>query len=117
MNLAARNSFGDSGGRTLSANAVYQRVKRFFRHNGLSVVLLLLFAVTLFGGQYFAGFHVHNEDRQRHGQRSLDHREYLFSAHFAEATFENWESEFFQMGVFVYLTVFLFQKGSAESND
>jgi hypothetical protein len=28
---------------------------------------------------------------------------------------ENWESEFFQMGWYVLLTVFLFQKGSSES--
>jgi hypothetical protein len=30
---------------------------------------------------------------------------------------ENWESEFFQMFFFVILTVFLYQKGSAESKD
>jgi hypothetical protein len=29
--------------------------------------------------------------------------------------FENWESEFLQMATYVVLTVFLFQKGSAES--
>jgi hypothetical protein len=38
-------------------------------------------------------------------------------SHFVEATFENWESEFLQMGMYVLLTVFLFQRGSAESND
>ncbi|WP_308470653.1 DUF6766 family protein [Arthrobacter sp. 4R501] len=32
-----------------------------------------------------------------------------------EATFENWESEFLQMAMYVILTVFLFQKGSSES--
>jgi hypothetical protein len=30
---------------------------------------------------------------------------------------ENWESEFLQMFVFIMLTVFLYQKGSAESKD
>ena len=35
---------------------------------------------------------------------------------FAEATFENWESEFLQMGMYVVLTAFLFQRGSSESN-
>jgi hypothetical protein len=29
--------------------------------------------------------------------------------------FENWESEFLQMGLYVFLTVFLVQRGSAES--
>ncbi|MET0594203.1 MAG: DUF6766 family protein, partial [Polyangiaceae bacterium] len=40
---------------------------------------------------------------------------YLGSGHFLEALFENWESEFLQMGVFVVLSVKLRQKGSAES--
>jgi len=34
---------------------------------------------------------------------------------FGEATFENWESEFLQMGVDVLLTAWLVQKGSAQS--
>lgn len=42
---------------------------------------------------------------------------YLVSGHFWQATGENWESEFLQMGAYVILTVFLYQKGSAESND
>lgn len=32
-----------------------------------------------------------------------------------QSTFENWESEFLQMGLYVLFTVFLFQQGSAES--
>jgi hypothetical protein len=40
---------------------------------------------------------------------------YLGTGSFLEATFENWESEFLQMGMYVILTVFLFQKGSSES--
>lgn len=39
----------------------------------------------------------------------------IFWATFWSATFENWESEFLQMGVYVLLTVWLRQKGSAES--
>jgi hypothetical protein len=52
------------------------------------------------------------------GSRSrarFSHWRYLTTRHFAEATFENWESEFLQMGAFVLLTVFLRQKGSGES--
>jgi Domain of unknown function (DUF6766) len=40
---------------------------------------------------------------------------YLGSGHPWEALFENWESEFLQMAVFVLLTTFLIQKGSPES--
>jgi hypothetical protein len=40
---------------------------------------------------------------------------YISSGHFIQATFENWESEFLQMALFVLLTVSLRQKGSSES--
>ena len=40
---------------------------------------------------------------------------YLGTGHPWEALFENWESEFLQMAVFVLLTTFLIQKGSPES--
>ncbi|MCE3225538.1 MAG: hypothetical protein K0S32_89 [Bacteroidetes bacterium] len=43
-------------------------------------------------------------------------KEYLASGHFLQATFENWESEFFQMALFVVFTACLKQKGSSESN-
>ena len=42
---------------------------------------------------------------------------YFSSGHFIEATFENWESEFLQMALFVVCTMFLYQKGSSESKD
>ena len=41
--------------------------------------------------------------------------DYLATGHLWEAIFENWESEFLQMAVFVLLTTFLIQKGSPES--
>lgn len=41
--------------------------------------------------------------------------EYLNSGHFPQSTFENWESKFLQMGLFVWFTIFLRQKGSSES--
>lgn len=42
---------------------------------------------------------------------------YRRTGHFVEAVFENWESEFLQMGLYVLLTAYLFQRGSAESKD
>ena len=57
----------------------------------------------------------YNEDQQEHGQPTVNFTTYLGTAHFLEATMENWESEFLQMFFFVVLTAFLFQKGSAES--
>ena len=92
-------------------------MKKFLRDNGLSIVMLGLFFVAFIFGQAYAGYLEDNEERSEHGQRILGFCEYLGSAHFMEATMENWESEFLQMGVFVFLTAFLYQKGSAESKD
>jgi hypothetical protein len=57
----------------------------------------------------------YNEDRREHGHAEVTFVEYLTTAHFVEATMENWESEFLQMFLFITLTAFLYQKGSAES--
>ena len=43
--------------------------------------------------------------------------EYLGTGDFKESLFDNWESEFLQMGAYVLLTVFLRQKGSPESKN
>jgi hypothetical protein len=89
-------------------------MRRFFHDNGLSIVLFVLFALTLLG-QSFTGLSEYNEDQREHGQPEVGYAEYLSTGHFIEATFENWESEFLQMAAFVVLTAFLYQKGSAES--
>ncbi len=91
-------------------------MRRFLKNNGLTIVLLLLFIFSL-AGQYFTGFAEFNEDRETHGKPEVSHTEYFGEGHFIEAVFENWESEFLQMGMFIVLTTFLYQKGSAESKD
>jgi hypothetical protein len=93
-----------------------RRVRRFFTDNGLSLVLLALF-LLFWGGQCFVGRLDYNEERAERHLPPLSMSEYLASPHFIEATMENWESEFLQMGAFVFLTVFLVQRGSAESRD
>ncbi len=54
-------------------------------------------------------------EREQHGAPPISYVDYLGNGGFMEATMENWESEFLQMGVYVLFTVFLFQKGSSES--
>lgn len=85
-----------------------------WKRNGLSLVLATLTLLFL-GGQMATGLHVHNEELLQHGRPALDLWHYLASGHFISATFENWESEFLQMGMYVLLTVSLRQRGSAES--
>src|SRR5688500_18684545 len=91
-------------------------MRRFLRNNGLSLVLLAIFVVCLVG-QSLAGLLAYNEEQRAHGQAALGYLGYLVSGHFVESVFENWESEFLQMGAFVILTVSLRQKGSSESRE
>ena len=90
-------------------------MRRLLRENGLSIVWLGLFFLTLIFGQSAVGHREYNSDQREHGRPEVTYAEYVTSAHFVEATMENWESEFLQMFLFVALTSFLYQKGSAES--
>jgi hypothetical protein len=65
--------------------------------------------------QMTAGFYEYNESQRLDGQPKVSVAEYFATGHPWEATFENWESEFLQMAVFVLLTTRLVQKGSPES--
>ena len=87
----------------------------FFRENGLSIVWLGLFFTSFLLGQTLFGRLEYNEDQRDHGRPEVTLVEYLTTPHFVEATMENWESEFLQMFLFITLTAFLYQKGSAES--
>ncbi len=89
---------------------------RLWRDNGLSITVLALFGVFLVL-QVIAGHQVYLEELRVDGMPPVDLVGYLTSGHFVEATFENWESEFLQMGALVVLSVFLYQKGSPESKD
>jgi hypothetical protein len=86
----------------------------FVQRNALSLACFAIFAVFLVA-QSLTGWRSAVADAVQHGEASFTYWRYLTTGHFAEATFENWESEFLQMGAFVLLTVFLLQKGSGES--
>lgn len=88
---------------------------RRLRSIGLSLVLLGLFGFSVIG-QFEAGFKAYNQDRLEHAQPPLEQRRaYLGSGHFISSLSENMESEFLQMALFVSLTTWLYQIGSAES--
>lgn len=91
-------------------------MRRFFKNNGLTIAFMTFFFLA-FVGQFFTGFAEFNEDNKAHGKPEISRGEYISEGHFIEATFENWESEFLQMGMFIIFTTFLYQKGSAESKD
>ena len=86
------------------------------KNNSLSLVFLLLFILSMMG-QIATGLKEHNQQMQDEGGQQVGLAEYLTSGHFLQSTFENWESEFLQMALFVILSMFLYQKGSSESKD
>ncbi|MFC0533173.1 DUF6766 family protein [Phytohabitans kaempferiae] len=89
-------------------------MRRWIWFNALSFVMFgafLLFIVL----QSVFGWQVRNEELVQYGQAAESYWQYLGSGHFVEAVFENWESEFLQMGSYVLLTAYLVQRGSPES--
>jgi hypothetical protein len=93
---------------------VVDKLRRLCRDNGLSLVLFGLFTAFAIG-QIMTGVHAYNHELAEHGRAAVSLGQYLGTGHFIEAFFENWESEFLQMGAFVLLTVKLRQRGSSES--
>lgn len=86
----------------------------FLYRNGLSLAVTLLMLISM-SGQYITGWRVYNEDRVERGQLPVPAGDYITTGHFVSATFENWESEFLQMTIYVLLTIWLRQRGSSES--
>jgi hypothetical protein len=89
-------------------------MERWARLNGLSLVMTAAFLVTLVLQSVF-GWVYSNDTLAEHGAAVQSYLSYLASGEFIEATFENWESEFLQMGSYVLLAAYLVQKGSPES--
>ena len=84
------------------------------RDRALTLALMASFLLFLVG-QALTGLAEYNAEQAQHGQGAVAMTGYLATGHPWEALFENWESEFLQMAVFVLLTTFLVQKGSPES--
>jgi hypothetical protein len=89
-------------------------VRTWAREHGLLLANLAAFVGFLIA-MALTGWSATNEELSEHEQPPESLGAFLASGDFYEALFENWESEFLQMGAYVVLTVFLFQKGSAES--
>jgi hypothetical protein len=91
-------------------------MRLFFKHNGLSIVFLVLFLAAL-SGQAIAGRADFNEEQVRHGDPEISLPRYVVSSEFGNAVMENWQSEYLQFTLFVLLTVWLLQRGSPESKE
>ena len=75
-----------------------RRASAVLGDNGLLLACLGLFAI-FFAGMIISGTASYNQEQQEHGSREqVSVLKYLSTGDFVEATFENWESEFLQMG-------------------
>jgi hypothetical protein len=91
-------------------------VKRFLRENSLGLVFGLLFLIVLVA-QAFAGHADFNQQQLSEGLDPVSLGRYLTSASFGVDVLENWQSEYLQFFLYIYLTVWLLQKGSPESKE
>jgi len=89
-------------------------MRSVLRYNGLALAMFGAFVVFALLQAIF-GWQVRNEDLMEAGRAADGFWHYLGTGHFGEALFENWESEFLQMGSYVLLTAYLVQRGSPES--
>lgn len=89
---------------------------RWLRDTGLTIALLGAFGLST-AGMLLTGWTAHNHELAKHGDEAIGLMGFALSGEFLSALFENWESEFLQMGAYVILTAFLFQRGSTESKD
>jgi hypothetical protein len=89
-------------------------MRSWLRDNGLLLANGALFLLFL-AGMTVTGWHVYNQDQLDHGAAAVGLLQYMGAGDYGEAVFENWESEFLQMGMYVVLTAVLIQRGSSES--
>jgi len=86
---------------------------RLYEHSlGMTFVLLFLISVSIHA---VGGLHDYNTDQLQHGQPPVTLAMYVSSARFWFESFQNWQSEFLSLAVMVVATIFLRQRGSAES--
>jgi hypothetical protein len=82
--------------------------------HSLSLALLLLFAIS-FVIHVTSGAHHYSLEQVLHGGEPTSAFEYLFTAQMWFESFQNWQSEFFSVGMIVVLSIWLRQRGSPES--
>ncbi|HVT28518.1 MAG TPA: DUF6766 family protein, partial [Lacipirellulaceae bacterium] len=90
-----------------------RRFPWIYRHS-FFMAFLVLFAFffvlhVIFGAQAY------NEDRAFAGQPAISIAAFLLSAKFWSSTLQTWQAEYLSIALFVVLSIYLRQQGSAES--
>jgi hypothetical protein len=88
----------------------------FVRDNALGLAFGGLFVVTLVG-QAVSGTADVNAQQVANGLEPVSFLEYVTSSSFGVDVMENWQSEYLQFFLYIFATVWLVQRGSAESKE
>ena len=91
-------------------------MRRIWRDYGLSITLIGLFLVS-WALQTWMGWVEFVSEQEAHNQAAEAFGPDGYFWRWGQATFENWQSEFLQVFVFVVLTTFLVHRKSHESPD
>lgn len=91
-------------------------MRRFLRENGLSLAFGTGFLLALLG-QVVAGRADFNNQLVGDGLEPVGIGAYLTSSDFAVDVTENWQSEYLQFFLYIFVTVWLLQRGSPESKE
>jgi hypothetical protein len=101
--------------RTLEWNIRAQpTLGRWIYANSLSLAFLGMF-VTTFGLHVLFGTWKYNEDQALRHLPPVSVGSYAASSSFWFSVFQCWEAEFFAIGIYIVLSIFLRQEGSSES--
>lgn len=88
-------------------------VLTLYEHS-LSLALFALFALS-FALHAVGGAGAYNSEQMLHGGETISTLQYLGTAQFWFESLQNWQSEFFSIGLMVVLSIVLRQRGSPES--
>jgi hypothetical protein len=91
-------------------------MRRALRDNGIGLVFGGLFLLMLLG-QAISGQMQYNDQQVAYGSEPVSFLHYVTSSTFAVDVVENWQSEYLQFFLYIFLTVWLVQRGSGESKD
>ena len=91
-------------------------MKKFLKENGLTLAFALLLVLGLVG-QALSGVAEYNSQAVADGVDQISLLTYLGTSDFGVDVAENWQSEYLQFLLFVFLTVWLVQRGSPESKE
>jgi hypothetical protein len=91
-------------------------MRSLWRDYGLSITLIALFMLS-WALQTWMGWVEFQSEQAQHGEQAVAFGEDGYLWEWGQSTFENWQSEFLQVFVFVVLTTFLVHRKSHESPD